>query len=175
MTVKDVVAFVGVGVAAVGGVYAVKMCKKLYDLSQKLDATIQEVSEMTEIEIEDAMINAAVDRRVNVEVGKAVAAATTTIVNDLEADMRKDIKDKVEKESEYLQEEVKKKIEKEVNKINLDQLKKEVVREAKDTASKKFESDLDDVLEKYNENLEKVTKIYSNISASMNPKQTFAL
>ena len=175
MTVKDVACFVGATAAVVGGVYAVKMCKKIADISNSLDKTIKEVSEMTEVEIEDAMIEAAVERRVNVEVGKAVAAATTKIVSDLESDMRDDIKADVDKEKEFLQDSVKDKIEKEVKKINFDDLRRDVVKEAKEAAAKKFESDLDDVLEKYNENLEKVTKIYSNISASMNPKQTFSL
>ena len=173
MSRNDIFKLVLGSAAIVGATYMAKACKQLIDIKNKLDRSIGELSEMTEVDISETVIEAAVERKVNAEVSVAVKKATTLIIADLESSMKKEVKKSVEAEYEILSKSVKDKLDKEVENINLEKLRKEVINEAKKAAADKFENDLDDVLEKYNNNLEKITQIYSSISQSMNPKQTF--
>lgn len=162
-------------IAAIGGgtYVGVKLYKQIRDLTKKLDASMSEINEMTDIEVKETIIDAVVERKVSEEVAHAVKKSAAVAVADIEDDIHDQIEAEVEKEYDDIKESVQTEIKNQISDININKLKNEVVKQAKEAAAKKFENDLDEVLEKYNNNLEKLTSIYGSIAQKMNPKQTF--
>lgn len=173
MNSKDVVCILGLAAAGVAGYYIAKTYIRVHKVSQKLDKTFAELEKLTEVEIKDSIVDKAVEEKATEAAERAVKRSAAVISTDLENDLKKDIKKAVDAEYDLIKGSVKTKIESEIKDLNIDSVKREVVQEAKNTAAKKFEKDLDDILDKYNTNLEKVTNIYSSIAQKMNPKQTF--
>lgn len=173
MISKEIVGVLGLAAAGVVGYYMAKTYIRINKVSQKLDKTFAELENLTEVEIKDAIVDKAVEEKATEAAERAVKRSAAVISTDLENDLKKDIKKAVDAEYDLIKGSVKTKIESEIKDLNIDSVKREVVQEAKNTAAKKFEKDLDDVLDKYNTNLEKVTNIYSSIAQKMNPKQTF--
>ena len=98
----------------------------------------------------------------------------TIISADIEDSVKKEIKKAVNTNYEAIESQVKSKIASEIKDLNIEETRQEVIKEAKEAAAKKFETDLDTVLEKYNANLDKVTNIYSSIAQKMNPNASFS-
>ncbi len=173
MNSKELIGVLGLAAAGVVGYYMAKTYIRVHKVSQKLDKTFAELENLTEVEIKESIVDKAVEEKATEAAERAVKRSAAVISTDLENDLKKDIKKAVDAEYELIKGSVKTRIESEIKDLNIDSVKREVVQEAKNTAAKKFEKDLDDVLDKYNTNLEKVTNIYSSIAQKMNPKQTF--
>ncbi len=173
MNSKELIGVLGLAAAGVVGYYMAKTYIRVHKVSQKLDKTFAELENLPEVEIKESIVDKAVEEKATEAAERAVKRSAAVISTDLENDLKKDIKKAVDAEYELIKGSVKTRIESEIKDLNIDSVKREVVQEAKNTAAKKFEKDLDDVLDKYNTNLEKVTNIYSSIAQKMNPKQTF--
>lgn len=173
MSKNDLILAAGSVGLVIFGAYIVKGINEFHQVKKRLDNALNDISDKTDIEISEEIIEEAVRERVHKEVYIAVKKAADQAARDIESDMKKQIKQEIDEEYENLSASVKKKIHQEVDDINIERLKKEVVAEAKEAAANKFETELDDVLEKYNENLSKITQIYGSIAQSMNPKQAF--
>ena len=62
---------------------------------------------------------------------------------------------------------VQKEMERQLGNIDISDVRKEVIRRAKERAAEKFDSDLKEVLNTYNRDLENISKIYSSIAEKM--------
>ena len=69
-------------------------------------------------------------------------------------------------------EEVRKELENQIGEVNIERARREVVEKAKERAAEKFESDLTDILQKYNNDLRNVSRIYSSIAGSIGQYST---
>lgn len=149
-------------IATIG--YAIAVTRRLHEVSNKLDRAVDNLVDTKEIDIPKDMINRsierAVDREVRMQVGDSCKAATKAVENDI----YKEIKSSVEDEFKRQKGDVAKELKRQINDLDISEIKKEVIREAKDTAANKFKHDLDDILEKHNDELESVTRIYSSIA-----------
>ena len=154
------IGFIGVG-------YAFGARKKLNDISDKLDKSIDELSDNVSVDIPDCMIDRAVEQAVEREAKTAVKTATDRVVSDLESKIKMEVSSAVADERTKIQESVKKEIEKKVSRIDIDDLRREVVAEAKEAAAEKLNGSLDDILEKFNDELHSVSKIYSSIAKAI--------
>ena len=154
------IGFIGVG-------YAFGARKKLNDISDMLDKSIDELSDNVSVDIPDCMIDRAVEHAVNRETEIAVKKATDRVISDIETRIKMDVASAVSDERTKIQESVKKEIEKKVSRIDIDDLRREVVAEAKEAAAEKLDGSLDDILEKFNDELHSVSKIYSSIAKAI--------
>lgn len=173
MKTNDILAIAVIGTVSAGLYFGRKLYKQVKDLTDKVDISLKDIGNMTEVEVKESIIDAVVERKVSESVDHAVKKATAVAVADIETDIHDQVEKEVENQYDDIKESVKDEIKSQVDNININKLKNEVVKEAKEAAAKKFENDLDEVLEKYNNNLEKLTNIYGSIAQKMNPKQTF--
>ena len=89
------------------------------------------------------------------------------MISDIETRIKMDVASAISAEQTKIQESVKKEIEKKVSRIDIDDLRREVVAEAKEAAAEKLDGSLDDILEKFNDELHSVSKIYSSIAKAI--------
>lgn len=168
INLNDIILVLG----AAGVAYGIYANHRMQKVSERLDKSVEQLSGSMEIDISDALINEAVDKAVDREVSSGVTSATNKAIKSIESDIHKEVKDAVRAHYDDLKADVSKEMRKQVANIDIQELRKEVVREAKERAAEKFNENLDGILEKFNGELDSVSKIYRSISNSITGSNT---
>lgn len=153
------------GVAGIA--YAFYTTHKMKSICAKLDKSIDDVASSVKVDISDVVIDAAVEKAVEKEAGVAVKRATDKAVKDVEGDISKQVKTAVREHYSDLKEEVAKEMRKKVGEIDITEIKEEVVEKAKIQVAEKFDGNLDSLLDKFNGDLDNVSKIYRSIAKTI--------
>lgn len=173
------VGIVGCCVGLLGVGYAIGTKKKLNDISDKIGASLDQLSDATEVDIPEWMIDKAVEKAVDREVTYSVKKAVDSAVNEVKRDIHREVKESVKAAYADTKSEVTKELKKQVSNVDISEARKEVVAEAKKEAAEKFDSNLEEILEKFNSDLENVSKIYKSITNAItkesNKNVTFSL
>lgn len=155
---------IGVVLGALSIGYAIGQRKKLSDISNKVDKSIEELSTSIEVDFSDAIVRQAVDRAVERETVLAAKKATNRIVDDIEETISRQVKDAVDNTYSDIRKAVEDETIKKVSQIDIQSLKNEVVRQTKKQVAQKFDTSLNDILEDFNRNLNNVSQIYQSIA-----------
>lgn len=173
MARNDEIISIVIGIAGLIGVgYAIGTHTKLAKVSERLDKSIDDLADGTEIDIPDELINKAVEKAVQTEARKAVERATNDVITSMKRDLRSDIQREVDKEYDSIKHSVLKEITASASKIDTSRVRRDVEEAAKKAALEKFDDNLDDILEKFNESLDNTTKIYSSIRDAITKDST---
>ena len=147
----------GIGCAIVTG-------KKHKNICRKLDMAIDDISEDIDVNVSEKVVNKAIEKAVNKSVREQVDRAVNLVVDST----RKDINNQVILAMKALYPDIRKtcaeKVSEEISKINARDLTDVIREEAKEKALEKFNGQLDDILDRFNTDLDNVTKIYSSIT-----------
>ena len=155
----------GVGCAIGAHAKTKAICKRM---DESMEGLIGELSKKIEgMDISDEIINRAVDEAVSTKVDIIVRRSRNNVVNDIERDMRDQVKSIIDSEYKNIRNDITDKVSKEVSKINTRDIEAEIIEKAKREVAKKFDNSLDDILEKYNHDLDNVSKIYKSIAQTM--------
>ena len=120
-----------------------------------------------EIKVDKDIVDEAISTTVERVVTHEVKAACNTAVYKVRSDISKDVKSTIDSVYSDIENDVKKEIERQIKNLDIAEAKKEVIKKAKERAAEKFEEDLDELLDKYNRDLDNITKIYSSIAKSV--------
>lgn len=161
------VGLLGVTFGLVGIGYAWGTHSKLAKISEKLDCSIEELADRTHVDIPDSMIERAVEKAVVDQVKQAVGKATDTVVVDIKKDIRKQVSDAVEEEYSDIKGAVLDELVTAASKIDVKRVRADVEKAAKEQALEKFDNNLDDILENFNDQLKNTSKIYTSIADTM--------
>lgn len=159
----------GLAVALVGGlvldsyIKSRNAKKKGQSIEKKLDVAINKIADATEVEIEDAIIQKAVKKKVDKVVGQTIENAANEAVNGLKLELDSQIREKVKAEFDLNSGLVKAKMQEEVDKIDVEQLRKEVISGAKRAISDKLKGDTDKILRDYGDKLDDFMQLYGKI------------
>ena len=152
-----VVGFIGIG-------YAIGSHKRLNDICDRIGKSIDNISENLDVIIPETVVDKAVEKATRLESERAVRNATDKIIRNIEEDIRRKVTSAVNSEYSNIKKSVTDKTAKEVSKIDIRDLSSEIREKAKEEVISKLDDNLDDILEKYNKELERVGKIYKSIS-----------
>lgn len=125
---------------------------------------IQILSDKINLDISDPIIKAGIDRAIEREVTSKIDKAARETIREVKSDMKKLVKAEVDDEFSDIKDQTKRELKKQIGNVDIDRIRREFIEENKRYAAEKFKEDLDDILEKHNEELENVTKIYSSIA-----------
>ena len=142
--------FVGIGICILGLVgvgYAIGVHSKMKVMCDRLDTSIDNLANNTEIDIPAKVIDQAVQKAVERESYSAVKRATEEVVADAKREIESRVGTAVKAQYDAISDGV------------ADQIAKEQIAE-------KFDDKLDDLLEEFNGNLQNVGKIYKSIARS---------
>lgn len=140
--------FVGVGICILGLVgvgYAIGVHSKMKVMCDRLDTSIDNLANNTEIDIPAKVIDQAVQKAVERESYSAVKRATEEVVADAKREIESRVGTAVKAQYDAISDGV------------ADQIAKNVAR---------IDDKLDDLLEEFNGNLQNVGKIYKSIARS---------
>ena len=149
------------GLIGVG--YAVGTHTKLSKISDRLNSSIDDLADNMEIDIPEEIVNKAIENAVKIESKRAVEKATNETISALKKEIRSEVQAAVNKEYETIKDSVLKEIKDSAAKIDVSRVRRDVEAAAKEAALEKFDDNLDDILEKFNDSLTSTSKIYSSI------------
>lgn len=167
MTKNDVfgIVFGFTGLVAIG--YAIGTHTKMAKISERLDRSINDLSDNMEIDIPEKLIDKAVEEAAKNEARRAVEEATKEVTNQIKNDIHTKIQREVDKEYDNIKDSVLKEITVSASKIDAYKVRKDVEEAAKKAVLDKFDDNLDDILEKFNKDLDNTSKIYGSIREAL--------
>ena len=148
-------------------IYAFDATRKLKTISDRLNMTVKDLVDGIDINVSEKLINEAVDSEVKKEVRYQVEKAANKAAGDIVSGYKSEIRDVVEDEFKKQKNDVAKSLKSKIDDIDIRELKREVVREAKDATAAKLKKDLEDISDKYTEQIESMTSIYSTIASKI--------
>lgn len=157
---------VGYVLAAVSVGAAIYCGKKLKDVTGVVNSAVTDVASLTYIDVQQAVVDKAVERAAANAAGKAVKA-TEGLMRDTVASA---VTNAVANSKGQLKAAVTEKIAQEVALIDKTELVKDIEEQAKQLIVDKFEGKLDGIASDFSRNLENVGKIYQSIAESMTQK-----
>lgn len=147
--------------------FAIAAHLKLNKVSTMLEVKVEELVEKDTLDLPDDWIqfavNRAVDSRYSHILTKECIDAATKTRNDIDKKMQQ----AVDKEFDRQRDDLAKELRYKINAIDISEVRKEVIEEAKETAVEKFKVDLDEVTNKYNAQLDQIATIYGSIASKM--------
>lgn len=134
---------------------------------KKLEDSIETLSKTVTVDVDDAYIHKIVEQAVDREVHDRVAIEAKAATAAIKSDMSKKIQKEINKAYSDLKSQVKEEMEKQVGRIDLDEIRKEIIAEGREEAKKQFKNDLDKIVELQNDNLKNINDIYANIADTL--------
>lgn len=167
MTKNDIFNFLVCAAGLVGVGYGLCAHTKLAMVSNRLDKSIEDLADGTDIDIPEELVNKAVEKAVQAEAKRAVERATNETISAMKKDIHAEVQREVNKEYDSIKDSVLKEITVSASKIDAFKVRRDVEEAAKKAALDKFDDNLDDILEKFNENLDNTSRIYSSIRETL--------
>lgn len=167
---NDILTVVLGAVGLIGIGYTLATRSQLVKVSERLDKSIDEIASGMEFDIPEELIKKSVEKAVQIESKKAVEKATNEAIATLKRDIHNFANTEVNREYSEIKDIVLKEIEEAAAKIDINRVRRDVEEAAKKVALDKFDDNLDDILEKFNDNLSSTAKIYSSINEALNHK-----
>ena len=156
----------GCALAVTSVVAAIYCGKKLKDVMGVVNSAVTDVSSLTYIDVQEAVVNKAVEKAANAAAAKAVHA-TEGLMRDTVSSA---VTNAVANSKGQLKAAVTDKIAHEVALIDKAELIEDIEAQAKQLIIDKFEGKLDGIASDFSRNLENVGKIYQSIAESMTQK-----
>ena len=154
-------------VLAIGSVAAAIYCgKKLKDVMGVVNSAITDVESLTYIDVQQAIVDKAVERAAANAANKAVKTTENLMRDTVSAA----VTNAVANSKGQLKSAVTEKIAMEVALIDKSELVEDIEEQAKQLIVDKFEGKLDGIAADFSRNLENVGKIYQSIAESMSQK-----
>lgn len=158
-----IVGYVLAGASVVAAIYC---GKKLKDVMGVVNSAVTDVSSLTYIDVQQAVVDKAVEKAAQNAAGKAVKATEGLMTSMVE----RAVTSAVVNAKEPLKQAVTEKLAREVALIDKSELVEAVEEQAKTMILEKFEGRLDGIAADFSRNLENVGKIYQSIAETMQPK-----
>lgn len=157
-----------VGTASIAGsIVCCREAKKGHDIQAQ---AMKNIEKGLDIEISEDVVNKAVAKAVESQAKAAARDVADTIYHDIRDDVREKVENSVHDYYKQINDEVANRMKKECEKIYKDQLLIDIKNKAAEKLEESLDSKLDDIAEKYCDNLDNMSKIYSALAEKMNSK-----
>ena len=155
------------GASVVAALYCHNQMRKSVKL---LNKAADSVAELTVVDVQQGIIDRAINNAANREVGRAVTRAVRLVEDEITGETQKMVRSAVQQCQGKLQKAVTDAIAKEAAKVDKDDIMEEATERAKEMLLERFDGKLDGLMSDYQRNLDNVGKIYQSIASSMADK-----
>ena len=163
----NLVGLFGAALGMIGIGYALGTHSKMAKISDKLDISIEDLANRTPVDIPDSMIERATEKAVALEVKNAVGKATDIVLKEVKRDIHKQVGDAIESEYSDIKYSVLEQVTNEAAKIDVKRVRADVEKAAKEAVLEKLDTNMDDILENFNDQLKNTSRIYNSIADTM--------
>lgn len=123
-------------------------------VSKTVDKAINDISEMTPVDVRDEIVDRAIRDAVHREVGKAVDQAVREVKNDIRNEINTQVREEIRIQRDNIIDEVDRKLVNEVDKISRDDIANDVHRKVTNMIIDRMDSDLENIKERYSRKME---------------------
>lgn len=155
------------GASVVAALYCHHEMRKSVKL---LNKAADSVAELTVVDVQQGIIDRAINNAANREVGRVVSRAVRTIEDDMTSETQKRVRGAVQQCQGKIQKAVTDAIAREAAKVDQSAIMEEATERAKEMLLERFDGKLDGLMSDYQRNLDNVGKIYQSIASSMADK-----
>ncbi len=155
------------GVSVIATVYCHRQMKKTFRLVSK---AANNVADLTVVDVQQGIIDRAINDAANREVGRAVNRAVRMVEEDILSETQKRVRGAVQQSQSKIQKAVTDAIAKEAAKVDQNAIMEDATEKAKEMLLARFDGKLDGLMSDYQRNLDNVGKIYQSIASSMADK-----
>ena len=147
--------------------YAIDAHLKLKKAAEKMEIAAKDLYEETSINISDELVQRTVERAAKDEARYQVSKAMDKAAKDITNDFKTQIENVVEDEFKLQKADVAKSLKRKIDDIDIQGLRREVKAEAKEALVSKLKDDIDDLSDKYTEQIEAMTNIYETVATKI--------
>lgn len=144
-------------------IYAHINAKRLKRLSDKFGIAIDHIVDETDIQIPQEIMDRAMNEAVKKAAKSQVEVSAVTISAGIQNDMKRSLREKVESCTKNLEDDIKAEYRKQIKNLDLDDIRSEVVAEVREKALKMIKSNMDDIIEKHNDELDATARVYESL------------
>ncbi len=155
------------GASVIAAVYCHRQMKKTVKLVSK---AAEGVAELTVVDIQNDIVDMAINNAANREVGRVVNRAVHNVEDEMIHQTQKYVRDAVKESYGKLSKTVSDAIAREAAKVDSNQIMEDATEKAKEMLLERFDGKLDGLMSDYQRNLDNVGKIYQSIASSMADK-----
>ena len=148
-------------------IFAIDAHMKLKKAADKLDIAVKDLYEETVINVPDELVQRTVEKAAKDEAKYQVSKAMDKAANDVIKEYKSDIQTAVDDEFKLQKSELTKTLRKKIDDVDINEIKREVKIEAKSYVAEKLKKDLDDISDKYTDQIESMSSIYSTIASKI--------
>lgn len=158
------------GISLVAAIHTGNSRKKLRSVCETLGTSLDEIEKNNSVTVDlsDAVLELAVKDKVDKTVKEMVPPVAKKAVSECAGIFRDEVKREINAQYSDIKAEVKEEVRKQIGDIDINDAKKEVIKEAKDTANKKFVAELDGVVDKFSTEFVNIQKIVNSINSKLN-------
>jgi len=171
MLSKDDVGFISICLSSLAAIFGVVACRRSTKVASSIGRTIDELSRKDiEIDISKEFIEKAAKKHVERKIDLMMPSVKNDAIQAAKSAFKAVIESEINSQYADTKGEVKRALKERIGHIDISDIKREVVEDAKEEAEAKFKDQLDDVLDSFNGRLEDVGKIYSSIAKKFESK-----
>lgn len=163
---KNEIIFGGLSLAViVSCTFAVVEALKLRNVSDKLDIAASHLS--GKVNIDEDIVSSVIDKVVKEEAKVQVSKHMDKAAQLIASTYNRKIQNAVEEEMKLQRNDLEKQLKKRISNIDISELKRRVMTEAKEECMNKLKDDLDSLSDKYTEQVESMASIYETIASKL--------
>ena len=144
-------------------IYAHINAKRLKRLSDKFGVAIDHIVDETDIQIPQEIMDRAMNEAVKRAAKHQVEVSAIEVTSRIKSDMSVHLREKVEDCTKNLEDDIKAEYRKQIKNLDLDDIRSEVVAEVREKALKMIKSNMDDIIEKHNDELDATARVYESL------------
>ncbi len=167
MNKLDILLISAAGVSFAGfvgtAIYAHVNARRLKCLSNKFGIAIDHIVDETDIQIPQEIIDKAMNEAVKRAAKNQVEVSAIEITSRIKSEMSVHLREKVEACTKNLEDDIKAEYRKQIKNLDLDDIRTEVVAEVREKALKMIKSNMDDIIEKHNDELDATARVYESL------------
>lgn len=158
---------IGVSVGAFGMTVLAAMAADIYEhhkVAKKIGISVEELGTASKDTIKEALVERAVESAAERGVEARLNRVKNEVMSEARVKLSEETRKAVKEASDQIQREVGEKIATEASMIDMTEMKRSAREKAEAKILEKFDGNLEDLLQKFNENLSNIQKIYGGIA-----------
>ena len=167
---KKVIFYSILGVTGAAALISVKSMIDVRDYKKLYKGLLGKIEDGVEtIEVPKELIDEAINRKVKKAVDKAVIDISDSILLRSKTEISSKAREVVDEEFRTCRKDVKETLKDRIGRIDISEIKDEVLEDCKDEIKDRFKDDLDKVMEEYKDQLNTISTIYKSVAEAIKP------
>ena len=157
------------GVAGAAVIFSVKSMIDVHDYKRLFYYLQKEIEDGVHVDVPKELVDSALNNKVSRVVNKAVGDISDKTLMSWKVSIAQKAQEVVDNEFRSCKKDVKELLKDKIGRIDISEIKEEVLDDCKDEIKSRFKDDLDKVMEEYKDQLNMISTIYKSVAEAIKP------